>query len=155
MLDLRCNPLSHAASVGIRTQLLSMNGEEQPCARRQHVRSNGQFSCGTWVVGWTVVVTNQDCDLRRRKANPMLNGGNTRRINSRLWGIKSKTSLPKYPTCVVTIGMDLETGLQSAEHMDVSTLRKFMPIGGWVGSNLIYLNSKVACNPKSSWWHKK
>jgi hypothetical protein len=39
-------------------------------------------------------------------------------------------SLPKYPTCVVTMGVDLETRLWRAEHADVSTMRKLMPIGG-------------------------
>ena len=32
-------------------------------------------------------------------------------------------------TCVVTMRMDLETCLRSAEHTDVSTMRKLMPIG--------------------------
>jgi hypothetical protein len=60
----------------------------------------------------------------------LLNIDNTWRSNSWFWGIKSKPSLPKYPTCVVTMRLDLETCLQSAECRDVSTLRKLMPIGG-------------------------
>jgi hypothetical protein len=82
------------------------------------------------VVGQTIVVADQDRDSQRRKANLLLNVGNSRRINSGLCGINLKTSLHKYPTCVVTTIMDLETCLRSAEHRDVSTLRKLMPIGG-------------------------
>jgi hypothetical protein len=66
-----------------------------------------------------VVIANQDCDSRRQKTNITLNGGNKRRINSGLGRIKSKTSLPKYPTCVVTMGMNLETCLRNAQRMDV------------------------------------
>jgi hypothetical protein len=90
--------------------------------RRQLVRSNRQFTCITCVVSQTVVVANQDHDSRRRKANLMLNCGNTRRINFRHWRINLKPRLPKYPTCVVTKGMDLETLLQSAKRTDISTM---------------------------------
>jgi hypothetical protein len=62
--------------------------------------------------------------------NLSLNIDNTWRSNLRFWGIKSKPLLPKYPTCVITMGLDLETCLQSAECRDVSTLRKLMPISG-------------------------
>jgi hypothetical protein len=51
--------------------------------------------------------------------------------------------------------MDPETLLRSAERTDVSTMSKLMPLGGWTVSNLIHQNSKVACNPNSSWWQEK
>jgi hypothetical protein len=51
--------------------------------------------------------------------------------------------------------MDPKTLLRSAERIGVSTIRKLMPLGGWTGSDSIHQNSKVACNPKSSWWQKK
>jgi hypothetical protein len=35
--------------------------------QRQHVRSNRQFVCGTWVVGQTIVVANQGCNSRWQK----------------------------------------------------------------------------------------
>jgi hypothetical protein len=82
------------------------------------------------VVGQTIVVANQDCDSQRRKANLSLKLDNTWRSNLRLWKINLKPSLPKYPTCVVTMGLDLEIGLQGAERRDINTLRKLMPIGG-------------------------
>jgi hypothetical protein len=82
------------------------------------------------VVGQTIVVADQDRDSRRQKTNLLLNVGNSRRINFGLCGINLKTSLHKYPTCVVTAVMDLETCLRSAERNDISTLRKLMPIGG-------------------------
>jgi hypothetical protein len=123
--------------------------------RRQHVRSNRQFVCGTWVVGRTIVVANQGRNLRWRKAKLKLKPGNTRRINFGHWRIEVKPRLPKYPTCIITMGTDPETLLRSAERADVSTMRKLMPLGGWMGSDSIHQNSKVACNLKSSWWQKK
>ena len=78
-----------------------------------------------------------------------------RGINFGHWRINLKPRLPEYSTHVVTMRMDPETLLRSAESMDISTMRKLMPLGGWTSSNLIHQNSKVACNPKSSWWQKK
>jgi hypothetical protein len=49
-----------------------------------------------------VFVANQDRNSWRWMANLSLNVGNT-------WRIKLKTSLPNYPTWVVTMRMDLET----------------------------------------------
>jgi hypothetical protein len=54
--------------------------------------------------------------------------------------------LPKYPTCIVTMSMDPETLLWSAERTDVSTMRKLMPPGGWTGSNSIFQNSQGCYN---------
>jgi hypothetical protein len=93
--------------------------------------------------------------LGRQKANLTLNHGNTRRINLGHWRINLKPRLPEYPTRVVIMRMDPETLLQSAERTDVSTMSKLMPLGGWTVSNSIHQNSKVACNPKSSWWQEK
>ena len=45
---------------------------------------------------------------------------------------------PKYPTCVITMRMDPETLLRNTKHIDVSTMRKLMPLGGWTGSNSIF-----------------
>jgi hypothetical protein len=106
-------------------------------------------------VGRTVVFANQDRDSRRQKANLTLNRGNTRRINLGHWRINLKPRLPEYPTHVVIMRMDPETLLRSAERTDVSTMSKLMPLGGWTVSNLIHQNSKVACNPNSSWWQEK
>ena len=107
------------------------------------------------MVGRTVVVTNQGCDSRRRKANLTLNCGNARRINFSHWRINLKLCLPKYPTCVVTGRMDPKTLMRNAKRTVVSTMRNLMPLSGGTGSNSIYQNSKFACNPKSSWWQKK
>jgi hypothetical protein len=112
------------------------------CTRRQRVKSNQQFVCSTWVVGRTNVVANQDRDSWWREANLTLNHGNTRGINFRYWRINLKPRLPKYPTCVVTMGMNPETLLRSAKRTNVSTMYKLMPLGGWMGSNLIFQNSK-------------
>jgi hypothetical protein len=116
------------------------------CTWRQHIRSNRQFVCGTWVVGRTIVVANQDRNSRWRKAKLKLKPGNARRINFGHWRIDVKPRLPKYPTCIVTMSMDPETLLRSAERKDVSTMRKLMPLGGWTGSNLIFQNSQGCYN---------
>jgi hypothetical protein len=42
--------------------------------------------------------------------------------------LKLKISLSKYPTFVITMRMDLETRLPSAERREVSTLCKLTPI---------------------------
>ena len=110
--------------------------------QRQHIRSNQQFVCGTWVVGRTIIVTNQDRNLGWRKANLKLKLGNTRRFNFGHWRIDVKPYLPKYPTCIVTKGMDPETLLRSAERTDVSTMRKLMPLDGWTGPNSRFQNSQ-------------
>jgi hypothetical protein len=123
--------------------------------RRQHVRSNRQFVSGTWVVGRTIVVANQDCNPLWRKEKITLKLGNTRRINFGHWRIDMKPRLPKYPTCIVTMGMNPETLMRSAERMDVSTMRKLMPLSGWTGSNWIFQNSKRIYNPKNSWIRKR
>jgi hypothetical protein len=73
------------------------------------------------------------------------------RSNSRFWGIKLEPSLPNFPTWVVIMGMDLETLLQSVEHMDVSTMRKLMPINGETDSNSIFQNSMGIYIPKNFW----
>jgi hypothetical protein len=114
--------------------------------RRWHVRSNRQFVCSTWVVGRTIVVANQDCNSRCRKANLKLKLGNTRRINFGHWRIDVKPRLPKYPTCIVTKGMDLETLLWGAERTDVSTMCKFMPLGGWTGPDSRFQNFQGCYN---------
>jgi hypothetical protein len=57
----------------------------------------------------------------------------------------------QFSTWVVTMGMDLETLLQSAERTDVSTMRKLMPINGEMDSNSIFWNSKGIYNPKNFW----
>jgi hypothetical protein len=51
--------------------------------------------------------------------------------------------------------MKKETLLRSAECTGINPLYKLRPIGGNPVSNSIHQNSKVACNPKSSWWQKK
>jgi hypothetical protein len=51
-----------------------------------------------------------------------------------------KILLPKYPTCVVTKGVDLETYLLSAKRMNVSTLFKLIPIGELVDLTSIFQN---------------
>jgi hypothetical protein len=72
-------------------------------------------------------------NIHRRQPRPWYTGAEDKLIAEHrrhmVWGIKSKPSLPKYVTCVVTMRMDLETCLWSAEHMDVSTMRKLMPVG--------------------------
>jgi hypothetical protein len=77
-----------------------------------------------WYTGW--------------KTNLSLNIDDTWRSNSQFLGIKSKPSLPNYPTWVVTMGMDPKTLLRSAEHTDVSTMHKLMSLSGWTSSNSIF-----------------
>jgi hypothetical protein len=45
--------------------------------------------------------------------------------------------------------------LRSAECTDINPLYRLRPIGGNPVSNSIHQNSKVVCNPKSSWWQTK
>jgi hypothetical protein len=49
------------------------------------------------------------------------------------------------------MGMDLETLRQNAEHMDVSTVRKLMPINREMDSNSIFQNFKGIYNLKNFW----
>jgi hypothetical protein len=48
-----------------------------------------------------------------------------------------------------------EDGDPFAECIGINPLYKLRPIGGNLVLNSIHQNSKVACNPKSSWWQKK
>jgi hypothetical protein len=108
--------------------------------------SNWQFICGTWVVGRAIVVTNQDHNSRWRKAKLKLKPGNTRRINFWHWRIDVKPRLPKYPTCIVTMGMDPETLLRSAKCTDINTMRNLMPLNEWTGPNSRFQNSQGCYN---------
>jgi hypothetical protein len=77
-------------------------------------------------------------NIRRRQPRPWYTGAEDKLIAAyrrhmeqlTVLGDQIKAKLPKYPTCVVTMRMDLKTRLRSAERTDVSTMRKLMPIGG-------------------------
>jgi hypothetical protein len=57
-----------------------------------------------------------------------------------------KPHLPKYPTCIITKGMYLETLMRSTERTEVSTMPKLMPLGGWTGPNSKFQNSQGCYN---------
>jgi hypothetical protein len=109
--------------------------KEQPAIRLRHM------GCGP-----------NDCRRQPRlqfavaKGKLKLKPGNTKRINFEHWRIDVKPRLPKYPTCIVTTGMDPDTLLRSAERTKISTMRKLMPLGGWTGSNSIFQNSQWCYN---------